>query len=136
MSFATVYAVEQDLFNDALPLSAKTDRNGAFAFRDGVPLGTYKLYSAKYAEGYPDPLDNVYADAKAEAPKVELTENPSPRNLNLQARSKSCNRGWKGCRRQCRGSLTRALAFHGWRRTWTFRTGNGSIASSCRRAKT
>ena len=74
VSFATVYAVAQDLFSDALPLSAKTDRDGAFGFREGVPLGTYKLYSAKYADGYPDPLDNVYADSKMEAPKVELTE--------------------------------------------------------------
>lgn len=79
VSGATVYVVAQGLvLHDITPRSVKTDSNGAFDFRGGFELGTYKLYSRKDADGYPDPLDSFYADAKAEAPKVDLTrDHPS-----------------------------------------------------------
>jgi hypothetical protein len=75
IALATVYAVPQDLtLNDITPRSVKTDKNGNFDFRGGFELGAYKLYSKKDEEAYLDPFDNFYADAKADAPKVELTE--------------------------------------------------------------
>jgi hypothetical protein len=75
VSGATVYAIPQGLtFNDITPRSAKTDSNGRFDFRGGFPLEAYKLYSRKDEDSYPDPLDRFYADPKAEAPQVDLTE--------------------------------------------------------------
>lgn len=72
---ATVYAVPQGAtFDGITPRSAKTDRNGEFDFRGGFELGAYKLYSRKDTDGYPDLSDSFYADPKAEAPKVDLTE--------------------------------------------------------------
>lgn len=73
ISGATVYAVPQTGFNDAIPRSVKSDFDGAFDFRGGFALGNYKLYSQKEEDSYPDPFDNFYADAKAETPEVELT---------------------------------------------------------------
>jgi hypothetical protein len=73
VSAATVYAVPQGLFNDAIPRSVKTDSNGVFDFRGGFQLGAYKLYTRKDADGYPDPLDTFYADLKAEAPEARLS---------------------------------------------------------------
>jgi len=73
ISFATVYAVPQDLgFDDITPPSVKTDSSGQFAFRGRLPLGTYKFYARKDADSYMDPFDAFYADSKAEVPKVEL----------------------------------------------------------------
>lgn len=72
---ATVYAVPQDIsFDGITPRSVKTDRNGEFDFHGGFPLGAYKLYPRKDEDLYPDPLDKFYADSKAQAPKVGLTE--------------------------------------------------------------
>jgi carboxypeptidase family protein len=73
ISGATVYAVPQSGLNDAIPRSVKSDRNGAFDFRGGFALGSYKLYSRKDEDSYPDPRDKFYADSAAEAPEVELT---------------------------------------------------------------
>jgi hypothetical protein len=71
---ATVYAVQQDSgLNDAVPRSAKTDRNGVFDFRGGMPLGSYKLYSRKDEDAYMSPLDKFYADPNVEWPDVQLT---------------------------------------------------------------
>ena len=76
---ATVYAVAQGLtLNDIVPRSVKTDSNGAFDFRGGFELRTYKLYSRKDADGYLNPFDSFYADAKTEAPVIDLTaDHPS-----------------------------------------------------------
>src|SRR5882724_6004479 len=72
---ATVYAVPQDIaFDGITSRSVKTDRNGEFDFRGGFQLGAYKLYSRKDADLYPDRSDGFYADSKAEAPQVDLTE--------------------------------------------------------------
>lgn len=71
---AMVYALPQDGFNDAFPISVKSDRNGGFDFRGKLTLGTYKLYSRKAEDGYPDPLDKFYEDAKAETPAIALTK--------------------------------------------------------------
>ncbi|HET9304479.1 MAG TPA: carboxypeptidase-like regulatory domain-containing protein [Candidatus Sulfotelmatobacter sp.] len=74
ISGATVYAVSQNTgFSDATLRSAKSDRNGMFDFRGGFALGSYKLYSRKDEDSYPDPLDKFYADPQAEAQAVELT---------------------------------------------------------------
>ena len=74
VSGATVYAVEQNPgLNEAMPRSVKTDRNGAFHFRGGLPLGSYKLYSRKDEDAYMSPLDKFYADPKAKWPDVQLT---------------------------------------------------------------
>jgi len=79
VSGATVYVVAQGLIlNDLRPRSVKTDSNGAFDFRGGLELGTYRLYSRKDADGYLDPQDSFYGDAEAKAPEVELTgDHPS-----------------------------------------------------------
>lgn len=70
---ATVYAVPQGLsFNDISPRAVKTDSDGRFDFRGGFQLETYKLYSRKEADAYPDPIDRFYADSKDKAPEVEL----------------------------------------------------------------
>lgn len=75
---ATVYAVPQEVsFEGISPRSAKSDSNGEFNFHGGFQLGTYKLYARKDAESYPDQTDLFFADPKAEAPKVELTEDHS-----------------------------------------------------------
>jgi hypothetical protein len=75
VSAATVYAVPQDMtFEGLAPRSVKTGRNGEFDFRGGFQLGAYKIYSRKDADAYPDRSDSFYADSKAEAPKVDLTE--------------------------------------------------------------
>ena len=72
---ATVFAVPQDLSLDTIaPRSTTSNEAGEFDFHGGFELGTYKLYSRKDAEGYPDPSDNFYADPKLEPPKAELTE--------------------------------------------------------------
>lgn len=74
VSAATVYAVQQGLvLSDVTPKSVKTDRNGAFEFHSGFPLGTYKLYSRKDEDAYPDPFDRFYANPKADVPQVVLT---------------------------------------------------------------
>jgi len=74
ISGATVYAVPDGPgLNDAIPHSVKTDRNGVFIFRRGLPLGSYKLYSRKDEDAYMSPLDKFYADPKAEWPDVQLT---------------------------------------------------------------
>jgi len=71
----TVYAIPQDISLDSVsPRSTTTNEAGEFDFRGGFVLGTYKLYSKKDAEGYPDRSDSFYADPKLDAPKVELTE--------------------------------------------------------------
>jgi hypothetical protein len=71
---ATVYAVFQDLgLNDISPRSVTADSNGRFVFRGDLQLGSYKLYAKKDNEGYPDPFDRFYVDAKAEAPAVKLS---------------------------------------------------------------
>jgi len=75
VSAATVYAVPQDISLDSItPRLTKTDRNGAFDFGCSFQLGTYKLYSRKDADAYPDRSDNFYADSKVELSKVDLTE--------------------------------------------------------------
>jgi hypothetical protein len=75
ISGATVYAVPQGLtLNDITPRSVKTDRNGEFDFRGGFELEEYKLYSRKDEDAYFDPFDGFYADSKAEAPAVDLTQ--------------------------------------------------------------
>jgi carboxypeptidase family protein len=84
VSAATVYAVPQGLFNDAIPRSVKTDSNGVFDFRGGFQLGPYKLYSRKDADGYPDPLDTFYADPKAEVPEVSLSVDHPASNAILK----------------------------------------------------
>ena len=72
---ATVYLVPEAIsFEELSPRSAKTDSNGEFDFHGVFQLGTYKLYSRKNADGYPDSSDSFYADPKAEVPKAELTE--------------------------------------------------------------
>jgi|SRR5580704_8033750 hypothetical protein len=71
---ATVYAVLQSLaLDDITPRSVKTDSNGRFDFHGGLQLETYKIYSQKEADSYPDPLDEFYAAANDQAPKVDLT---------------------------------------------------------------
>lgn len=75
VSKSTVYAIPQDVSLDSItPRSTTTNESGEFDFRGGFALGTYKLYSKKDAEGYPDRSDSFYADPKLEVPKVELTE--------------------------------------------------------------
>ena len=75
VSGATVYAVPQNIsFDNITPRSTTTNSDGEFNFRGGFELGTYKLYSRKEAEGYPDSSDSFYANSKLEPPKVELTE--------------------------------------------------------------
>ncbi len=71
---ATVYAVPQDTFDGITPRSIKTDGNGEFDFRGGFQLGAYKVYSRKDGDAYPDRSDGFYADSRAEAPRVDLTE--------------------------------------------------------------
>jgi hypothetical protein len=72
---ATVFAVPQDIsFDNIAPRSTTTNGTGEFDFRGGFQLGSYKLYSRKDVEGYPDRSNIFYADPKLEAPKVELTE--------------------------------------------------------------
>lgn len=74
VSGATVYAVSQNTgFSDATLRSAKSDGNGMFDFRGGFALGSYRLYSRKDEDSYPNPLDKFYADPNAEAQAVELT---------------------------------------------------------------
>jgi Carboxypeptidase regulatory-like domain len=74
VSGATVYAVPQGLtLNDITPRTVKTDGSGRFDFRGGFPLETYKLYSRKEGDSYPDPFDRFYAKSKDEAPAVDLT---------------------------------------------------------------
>jgi hypothetical protein len=73
-SGAIIYAVPENAgFSNATLRSAKSDRDGMFDFHGGFTLGSYKLYSRKDEESYPDPLDKFYADPKAEAQAVELT---------------------------------------------------------------
>lgn len=75
VSKATVYAIPQEASLDSIaPRSTTTNEAGEFNFHGGFALGTYKLYSKKDAEGYPDRSDSFYADTKFEAKKVELTE--------------------------------------------------------------
>jgi len=75
ISGATVYAVPQGLtLNDITPRSVTTNRNGKFDFRGGFELEEYKLYSRKDEDGYFDPFDRFYADSKAGAPAVYLTQ--------------------------------------------------------------
>lgn len=75
ISGAIVYAVPQGLtLNDITPRSVKTDRNGEFDFRGGFELEEYKLYSRKEEDAYFDPFDGFYADPKAEATAVNLTQ--------------------------------------------------------------
>ena len=72
---ATVYAIPQEASLDsASPRSTATNEAGEFDFHGGLALGTYKLYSTKDAEGYPDRSDSFYAQPKFEGKKVELTE--------------------------------------------------------------
>ena len=72
---ATVVAVPQELnFENIAPRSTTTNAAGEFDFHGGFELGTYKLYSKKDADGFPDSADSFYADPKAEPPKIELTE--------------------------------------------------------------
>ena len=74
VSGATVYAIPQGLtLNDITPRTVKTDSSGRFDFRGGFPLETYKLYSRKEGDSYPDPFDRFYAKSKDEAPAVDLT---------------------------------------------------------------
>jgi hypothetical protein len=79
VSAVTIYAVPQGLMlDDVTPRSIKSDRNGVFDFRAGLQFGTYKLYSRKDADGYPDPFDSFYADAEGPPTTVDLTqEHPS-----------------------------------------------------------
>jgi carboxypeptidase family protein len=84
VSAATVYAVPQDAtFDGITPRSIETDRNGGFDFRGGFQLGSYKLYSRKDADAYPDRSDVFYADSKAEAPHVDLTEDHPSATVTL-----------------------------------------------------
>jgi hypothetical protein len=72
---ATVYAIPQEASLDNIsPRSTTTNEAGEFDFHSGFALGSYKLYSSKDAEGYPDRSDSFYAEPKFEAKKVELTE--------------------------------------------------------------
>ena len=78
VSKATVYAMHQEASLDSVsPRSTTTNEAGEFDFHGGFALGTYKLYSKKDAEGYPDRSDSFYAETKSEAKKVELTEDHS-----------------------------------------------------------
>lgn len=73
VSAATVYAVPQGLvLDDATPHSVRTDSNGRFDFRNGLELGSYKLYSRKDADGYLNPLDAFYGDGES----VEVALSP------------------------------------------------------------
>lgn len=82
---ATVYAVAQGLtLDDAIPRSVKTDNNGVFDFRGGLDLGAYKLYARKDSAGYPNPFDSFYADAKSNAPKIDLTHEHPSGNVTLK----------------------------------------------------
>jgi Carboxypeptidase regulatory-like domain len=75
ISGATVYAVPQGLtLNDITPRSVKTDGNGEFDFRGGFELEEYKLYSRKDEDAHFDPFDGFYADSKAKASAVDLTQ--------------------------------------------------------------
>lgn len=75
VSKATVFAISQDVSLDNIsPRSTTANEAGEFDFHGGFPLGTYRLYSKKDAEGYPDRSDSFYAEPKFEAKKVELTE--------------------------------------------------------------
>ena len=75
ISGATVYAVPQGLtLNDITPRLVKTDRNGEFDFHGGFELQEYKLYSRKDEDAYFDPFDGFYANSKAQAPAVDLTQ--------------------------------------------------------------
>jgi len=70
-----VYAVPQDIsFENLSPRSTTSNAAGEFDFRGGFALGTYKVYSRKDSDGYPDTSDSFYADPKREPAKVELTE--------------------------------------------------------------
>jgi hypothetical protein len=81
---STVYAVPQDITLDSTtPRSVKTDRKGEFDFRGGFQLGTYKLYSRKDADAYPDRSDSFYADSKVEPPTVDLTEDRPSATVTL-----------------------------------------------------
>jgi hypothetical protein len=72
---ATVYVVPQGVaFDDITPRSVKTNASGAFDFRGPLQLGTYKVYSRKDEDAYPDRSDGFYADTTTEAPKVDVTE--------------------------------------------------------------
>lgn len=74
VSGATVYAVPQGLsFNDITPRSVKTDSTGAFDFRGALPLDSYKLYSRKDIDSYPNPLDHFYAHSTDKAAAASLT---------------------------------------------------------------
>jgi len=74
VSAVTVYAAPQGLMlDDVTPRSVKTDSNGVFDFRGGLQFGSYKLYSRKDADGYPNPFDSFYADAEAPT-TVDLTQ--------------------------------------------------------------
>jgi hypothetical protein len=87
---ATVYAIPQDIsFDGITPRSVKTDRNGEFDFRGGFQLGAYKLYSRKDADAYPDRSDSFYADSKAEAPKVDLSEDHSSATVTVSLGEKA-----------------------------------------------
>jgi hypothetical protein len=61
-------------FDEITPRSVKTDSSGKFDFRGGFQSGPYKLYSGKDEDGFANPFDRFYANANAEAPKVDLTE--------------------------------------------------------------
>jgi hypothetical protein len=81
---AVVYAAPQFLaFDGVKPRSVKADRNGEFDFRGGFQLGTYKLYSQKDEDGYPDPFSSVYAESKVEVPKVVLTKGHSSATVKV-----------------------------------------------------
>jgi hypothetical protein len=90
VAHATVYAVPQGFgLNDAIPRSVKSDRNGAFDFRGGLPFGSYKVYAKKVEDSYPDPLDSFYADAKAKAPTVTLAEGSPSAAIKVQLGEKA-----------------------------------------------
>jgi len=72
---ATVYAVPQfSTFESFASPTVKTDANGQFDFHKAFQSGTYKIYSRKDADAYPDRSSSFYANPKFEAPKVDLTE--------------------------------------------------------------
>ncbi len=72
VSAATVYAVPQDVtFDGITPRSIETDRNGGFDFRRGFQLGSYKLYSRKDADTYPD--RSAHVDLTEDDPSATVT---------------------------------------------------------------
>jgi hypothetical protein len=86
----TVYALPQDpAFDSITPRSIVTDSRGEFDFHGGFHLGTYKLYSRKDADAYPDRSDNFYADPKLEPQKADLSENHPVATVTLSLGEKA-----------------------------------------------